>query len=180
MDSVLPMFYRTHGLVATPSLVGFGGNFRIRGGKSTCPLCPPGAPLAETFDCDYTAAEGTYEIFTAGMSHEAILAVNALLSRVQRREISVEDAKREVEKIEPRARVLFDIWNWSDQAQATVLAAILLAAAGIGAAVINRSAPASNIFIENVTRKIVRSSQGSSQTPPKAKEPLQPHQKPKR
>ncbi|MDR6302558.1 hypothetical protein GGQ85_000234 [Nitrobacter vulgaris] len=88
----------------------------------------------------------------------ALGAIRKLAERVKAGEITVEKAKHEAEKIHPKAARLFDIANWSDTAKATLLGAIITAAASFAVAKI-ASSPTININPTVVERVLTKPNQ---------------------
>ena len=130
------------------------------------------------------AADGLNVLIDPSISPEALGEIRRIVERLQQGDISVPEAKAEAEKVSPDAGQLFDIANWSDQAKATLYAAIIGAVAIVAAARV-ASSPDQTVnvqtVIEHITQEetptlksILKSS--SAITPPKT--PI-PRRKPK-
>jgi len=91
------------------------------------------------------------------ISLDALNAIRKLAEQVQRGEISPKEAKEAAEQIAPKSAKLFDIANWSDQAQATLLAAIIGAIAIVVAARMT-SGSDTDITIQPIIEHVIESS----------------------
>jgi hypothetical protein len=137
------------------SAVAFGGEappITIKGISTNCPICQGPSEIIP----------GKYEVVSdrlnllldPSISPTALAAVKDLAEAVSAGRISAEEAKRAAEKIHPKAGRLFDVANWSDQAKATLYAAIIGAAAVLGAAKI-ASSPNQTVTINPVIERVI-------------------------
>ncbi len=131
-------FCTLHGLFpATAIAIAPGASVGVLGCIITCPQCGtpseiiPGTYLAHT---NQAGVDRINLLIDPSISLPALGAIRKLAERAQAGEISAEQAKREAEKIHPKAGKLFDIANWSDQAKATLYASVIGAVAIIAAA----------------------------------------------
>lgn len=98
----------------------------------SCPIC---GGDSEIIPGRYEAKVDRLNILIdPSISPAALLAIRNLALAVSLGHISPAEAKKEAEKIHPKAGKLFDVANWSDQAKATLYAAIIGATAVITAA----------------------------------------------
>jgi hypothetical protein len=127
------------------------GNLAVR-----CPVCGRSAkPLTGTYEA---YREQLKVLLDESVPREALELLKQIAERLQRDEISPEQAKAEAEKISPKAGRLFDIGDWSDNAKATLLAAIFTAAAMVGSAAISsrsNSPPTVQITNQVVVERII-------------------------
>lgn len=146
----------SHGFFpATAIALGPGSTMGIYQSRMSCPQC--GTP-SEILPGMYRGGVDTINLLIdPSISLQALGALRKLAERAQAGKISVQEAKREAEKIHPKAAKLFDIVNWSDQAKATLYGAIIGAVALIAAARI--TSPASQttainpVALERVIQK---------------------------
>jgi len=82
-------------------------------------------------------AKGLNVLLDKSISPEALKLIKDIAEKLQRDEMSLDEAKTEVEKISPEVGKLFDVKNWGEQAQSVVLGSIIGAAALIIASTIN-------------------------------------------
>lgn len=131
-------FCKTHGFFpATAIALAPGSKLNIQGCIQTCPQC--GAP-GEILSGVYQAGSDRLNVLLdPSISLQALGALRKLVERAQAGDITHDEAKKEAEKINPKVGRLFDVANWSDQARATLYAAIIGAVAYIAAAKITSS-----------------------------------------
>jgi hypothetical protein len=175
-------FCAVHGIFpATLIPIESGGSAEFNNCVHSCPVC----------GCDSEIIPGRYEagsdrlnvLIDPSISPSALAAIRNLAEAVRTGQLSSEDAFREAAKIHPRAATLFDVANWSDQAKATLYAAILGAVAVITAARI-ASAPSQTVIVNpTVVERVVERAKGdllaSSFLQASGKVPL-PRPRPKR
>lgn len=98
-------------------------------------VCPTCGGSAEILPGRYDAAGDRLNFLMDGsISPQTLAALRRLAERLQRNEITPEQAKTEAEKIAPKAGRLFDVADWSDGAKATLYASIIGAIALVAAA----------------------------------------------
>lgn len=159
------------------SLAGAFQNVNIVGNTITCPVC--GGPAQVISGCYDTVGDRLQILIDPSISADALAAIRKLAEQVRDAAITPEAAQAEAERIAPGTGRLFDIRSWSDQAQATLLAAIIGATALIGAAKISQ-APSQTVNVQPVIERLVEthSSQllnSTSLVPlPPRKPPLKP------
>jgi hypothetical protein len=147
--------------------------------QHTCPVC---GRDSEIIPGRYEAKSDRINVLIdPSISLSALVAIRNLALAVSLGRISPAEAKKEAEKIHPKAGKLFDVANWSDQAKATLFAAIIGATAVIGAARIattssNKDSP---IIIERVVDRKKDDLLATSALRPIEKIPL-PKPRPKR
>lgn len=149
-------FCPQHGLFPVTIFgIGDGASVTLVDVGTDCPRC--GAMVQ--------IVPGTYEVvgdrlsllLDSSIAPDALKAIGALVERVQRQEIDLDDARRAAEKIAPAAGRLFDIANWSDQAKATLYASIIGAVAVIAAAKLSGGSTTINNYQPVVERVIEKS-----------------------
>jgi hypothetical protein len=121
----------------------------------SCPVC---GGDSEIIPGRYEAkADRLNLLIDSSISPSALTAIRNLALAVSVGRISAAEAKQEAEKIHPKAGKLFDVANWSDQAKATLYAAIIGATAVIGAARItatsNQTTKAPDIIFEQIIER---------------------------
>ena len=129
-----PAFCPEHGLfpVTFFRLGARATNTTFIGCAATCPKC---GRVSEIIPGVYDpTADGLNILIDRSISPEALDEIRRIAERLQQGEISAPQAKAEAEKISPNAGKLFDIADWSDQAKATLYAAIIGAIAIVAAA----------------------------------------------
>lgn len=151
-------FCPTHGLFPAHGTIRFPprGGITIINSATGCPWC---GKRAEIIPGLYENDGDTLNILIdPSISPAALKIIQTLAQKVEAGEIGLDEAKAEAEKVAPKAGRLFDIRNWSDQAQATVLAAGIAAAT----ALILRYAPApsaspqvTNIYNQPVIERVI-------------------------
>jgi hypothetical protein len=149
-----PAFCSQHGLFPVTAIAidpGVTGTTFTDCG-ATCPRC---GRVSEIIPGVYDATDDRLNILIdSSISPEALSAVRQLAERLQQGTITSVQAKEEAEKILPRLGKLFDVWNWSDQAKATLWAAILGGAAVIQAARI-ASAPSQTVIVQPTIERTI-------------------------
>jgi hypothetical protein len=125
-----------HGTFAATGIIGLGPGARIRFGSDVTMNCPECGLSSQIIPGQY---EGLLEervriLFDGSFGPMILVQLARIAEKVKAGQISPETAKRQAQKLHPRAAKLFDIANWSDQAKATLYAAIIGAAAIVGAA----------------------------------------------
>lgn len=142
-----------HGLFpATAIDLGTPGSYTFDHCETNCPVCGSASEIIP----------GTYQpeldrinlLIDPSISLVALGAIRKLAERAKAGEISDREAKREAEKIHAKAAKLFDIYNWSDQAKATLYASIIGAIAVIAAARI-ASSPSQTTVINPIVMESV-------------------------
>ena len=114
---------------------------------ATCPKCGTNSEIIPgTYNVRQT---GLDILLDSSISPKALEALKRLAEQAQNGEISPERAKKEAEAISPKAGKLFDVSNWSDQAKATLYAAIIGATAVVVAARI-ASSPSQVVNVQPV------------------------------
>jgi hypothetical protein len=129
---------------------GAGGTFI--GCSTNCPRCNGDAEIVP----------GTYEVIGERLSllvdpsvtPAARAALQEIAKRAQAGEITPQEAKEAAEKIAPGSGKLFDIASWSGQAKATLYAAIIGAAAVVGAAKM-ASQPSHTVNVQPVIERVI-------------------------
>ena len=157
-------------------------NATFIGCAASCPKC---GHVSEIIPGVYDPTiDGLNILIDRSISPESLAEIRRIAERLQQGEISVPQAKAEAEKISPKAGKLFDIANWSDQAKATLYAAIIGATAIIVAARM-ASSPDPTVSVQPVIERIIQEEKpslknilksSSAIAPPKI--PI-PHRKPK-
>ncbi len=89
------------------------------------------------------------------ISADALDALRKIAEQAKANEITPEQAKAAAEKIAPGVGKLFDVSNWSDQARATLYAAIIAAATAIVVAKIATSSPPASVNVQPVIERII-------------------------
>jgi hypothetical protein len=109
----------------------------VRGISTNCPVCQgPSEIIPGKYE---VGSDRLNLLIDPSISPAALAAIKDLAEAVHAGRITPEEAKSAAEKIHPKAGKLFDVANWSDQAKATLYAAIIGAAAVLGAAKIASS-----------------------------------------
>jgi hypothetical protein len=138
-------FCPRHGLFAATAIaINEGAAATFIGCGTNCPACGAAAEIIPGLY--QPAADRMNLLVDPSISLLALGAIRNLVERLQAGKITEDDAKREAEKIHPGAGKLFDIAHWSDQAKATLYAAIIGAVAVIVAARI-ASNPSQTAFV---------------------------------
>jgi hypothetical protein len=120
---------------------------------TTCPQC---GMTSEIIPGTYQARLDRLNLLLdPSISLLALGAIRKLAERAKAGEIDAQEAKREAEKIHPKAGSLFDIANWSDQAKATLYASLIAAVAVIAAARIASSPSQTMIISPTVIERVV-------------------------
>ena len=118
--------------------------------------CPECGHLSEVIPGIYDASLDDLNILIdRSITPEALGEIRRIAERLQHGEISVPQAKAEAENISPKAGQLFDIANWSDQAKATLYAAIIGATAIVVAARMTSSADPT-VSVQPVVERIIQ------------------------
>ena len=148
-----PAFCPEHGLFeATALIIGSGATTTLIHCVTNCPRCGRGSEIIPGV---YDATQKNLNVLVdKSISPEALGALRRIIERLQQGEISVHQARAEAEKISPNVAKLFDIANWSDQARATLYAAIIAAVAVVTAAKI-ASGPSQTIVIQPIIERII-------------------------
>jgi hypothetical protein len=149
-----PAFCPVHGLFpATQFALGVGvRQTSFIGCLQTCPRCGrPSEIIPGVYD---SIPSGLNILIDKSISPEALAVIRKLVQRLEKGEISSEQAKEEAEKLSPKLGKLFDIANWSDQAKATLYAAIIGATAIVGAARM-ASSPIQTVNVNPVIARVV-------------------------
>jgi hypothetical protein len=131
--------------------------------STPCPLC---GRASEILPGEYEVVGDQLKLLLdPSISADALLKLRTIAERLQRSEISLAEAKENAEAIAPKAGKLFDIGDWSDQAKATLYAAILGAIALVAAA--RASAPATVVNVTNrpVIERVVPPDARQKKTP---------------
>jgi hypothetical protein len=124
-----------HGIFAATGIIGLGPGARVHLGPNVAMNCPKCGLSSQIMPGQYEGLEERVRILFDGSFGPMILAQLATIAeKAKAGQISAEAAKRQAQKLHPKAGKLFDVANWSDQAKATLYAAIIGAAALIGAA----------------------------------------------
>jgi hypothetical protein len=129
-----PAFCPVRGLFPARAIAIGGGakNISFHNVATNCPVCNRTSEIIPgVYD---STPVGLNVLIDPSISPEALDAIKRLAQQLQKGEISPEQAKREAEKISPKLAKLFDISDWSDQAKATIYAAIIGAVAVVIAA----------------------------------------------
>jgi hypothetical protein len=100
-------------------------------------------------------ADGLNVLIDPTISLEALGEIRRIIERLQQGDITVPEARAEAENISPKAGKLFDIPNWSDQAKATVLGAIIIAIATVEAARV-ASLPTQPVIVQPVIERVIQ------------------------
>jgi hypothetical protein len=132
-------FCSIHG-VFPATAVGFapGATLTMINCSTNCPVC---GTSSEILPGQYRSESDRLNVLLdPSISSAALAAIRKLALAVKEGRIDASEAKKEAEKIHPAAGKLFDVANWSDQAKATLFAAIIGATAVIGAARITSTA----------------------------------------
>jgi len=111
---------------------GEGASVTLLGLSTICPEC---GGSAEILPGAYEALSDRLTLLLdPSISSEALLALRPVVELLQRSAISLDEARQRADAIVPNGGKLFDIANWSDQAKATLYAAVIGAIAVIAAA----------------------------------------------
>jgi hypothetical protein len=172
-------FCPAHGFF--PALAfGFRGTATLIESATNCPICQ-GTSEIISGQYEEVAAARLNLLIDPSISPAALSALRDLAEAVRAGRISAEEAKRTAEKIHPKAGKLFDVANWSDQAKATLYAALIGATAVLGAAKI-ASSPNQTVTINPVIERVIERRKNdllsSSSMKPIANPPL-PRPRPK-
>ena len=149
-----PAFCPEHGLFPA---IGFSlgaevTNTTFIGCAASCPKC---GHVSEIIPGVYDPTiDGLNILIDRSISPESLAEIRRIAERLQQGKISVPQAKAEAEKISPKAGKLFDIANWSDQAKATLYAAIIGATA-IVVATRMASPPNLTVIVQPVIERII-------------------------
>ena len=116
----------------------------LAGNTANCPRC--GSREAVIIDGTYSAFQDRLEIALAPtVSAQARDALLALIAQVRDNKVSLEEAKNQAEKINPRFGSIFDIANWSVTDKVTLMSAIIVAAATVAQPVFAPTPPTPHI-----------------------------------
>src|SRR5262245_53187045 len=126
-------FCNIHGVFpATALTLGNGAGITVVNCRINCPVC---GASSEIIPGHYQArADQLNLLIDPSVSPSAVAALRSLAMAASTGKITAEQARAEAEKIHPKAGKLFDVQNWSDQAKATLYAAIIAAGGAITAA----------------------------------------------
>jgi hypothetical protein len=157
--------------------IGVGSKASFIGSATNCPKCNR---TSEIIPGVYDATVDRLNILIdRSITPEALGEIRRITERLQQGKISVPQAKVEAEKISPDAGQLFDIANWSDQAKATLYAAIIGAVAIVVAARM-ASPPNQTVKVQPVIERVIQEEKpslkndlesSSAITPPKTPVP---------
>ena len=151
--------------------LGVGSKTSFIGSVTNCPRC---SHESEIIPGVYDAtADGLNVLIDPSISLEALGKIRQLVERLQQGKISSLEAKAEAEKISPKAGKLFDIANWSDQAKATLFAAIIGAGAIVLAARM-ASSPNQTINIQPVIERVIQEEKPSLKNDLKSSSAISP------
>lgn len=171
-------FCPNHGVFAVAAIaLGENVDLTLNHCTTNCPTC----------GVDSEIIPGRYETKTdrlnmlvdGSISPQALAAIRDLAEAARRGMISAAEAKKAAEKIHPKAGRLFDVKDWSDQAKATLYAAIIASATAIAVARIAHT-PSQTVIMQQVTERVVskRNLLSSSMLSDSTKTPL-PKRRPK-
>jgi hypothetical protein len=133
--------------------IGVGSKASFIGSATNCPKCNR---TSEIIPGVYDATVDRLNILIdRSITPEALGEIRRITERLQQGKISVPQAKVEAEKIPPDAGQLFDIANWSDQAKATLYAAIIGAVAIVVAARM-ASPPNQTVKVQPVIERVIQ------------------------
>jgi hypothetical protein len=90
------------------------------------------------------------------VSLQALGALRKLAERAQTGEISVQDAKREAQRIHPKAGRLFDVADWPGQAKATLYGAIICAVGAVAAAKIATAPSQTTVINPSAFERVIQ------------------------
>ena len=179
-----PAFCPVHGLFDSRAIswpANSNVTVNIKGSVINCPVCDR---MCEIVPGEYKTDDNRLNILIdQSISLEALAALKNLAIQVRDGKKSPEEAAAEAQTIAPKAARLFDFANWSDDAKAKVVVAIIGAITAIAVArmsepsqtVVNVTVnPVIESIIETEKRKLKRTT--SSQTG----RPVLPRPKPKR
>jgi hypothetical protein len=111
----------------------------IKSSIASCPKCGRGA---EILDGDYAVVGDAMQIALSPLVSQAARAeLVRLILGVQENRIGLQEAKQQIERIEPKLGKIFDIASWSGEAKATFLGTVLLSVATLVGAAANFYAP---------------------------------------
>lgn len=148
-------FCPEHGFfpVTAFGLIGCGVKIHMRDLVTDCPACKR---PSEILPGDYEVVGDRLQLLIdASISREALLKLREIAEQLQRAEISPQEAKRRAKAVAPKAAKLFDVTNWSDQARATVLAAIIGGISVIAATKLSSQTTVINITHQPVIERVV-------------------------
>ena len=147
----------SHGLFeAIGTIAMTNSEVTIIGSSTDCPRC---GSRSEILPGKYTSKGDSLSVlFDTSISSEALAAIQAIVFKLQQNEISVADAKVQVEKIAPKAGRLFDVASWDGGAKATLYASIIGAIAIIVVARMASSSSQSQVFPEIVVERVIEKS----------------------
>jgi len=130
-----------------------GVRVTLLGISASSPKC---GEAAEILPGAYEALSDRLQLLLdPSISKEALLALRPVVELLQRSEISLDEAKRRADAVVPNGGKLFDIGNWSDQAKATLYAAIIGAIAVVAAAKVAGTAVNVNIATEPTIERVL-------------------------
>jgi hypothetical protein len=128
-----PAFCPVHGLFPATAIALSEGVSNI-GFVNVATNCPQCGGRSKIIPGIYDSTLNRLNVLTdPSISPQAFAAIRELVQRLEKGEISPQQAKTEAEKISPKLGKLFDIVNWSDQAKATLFGAIIGAVAIVSA-----------------------------------------------
>jgi hypothetical protein len=158
-----PAFCPKHGIFPAAGIAIAPGATRnsFIGCTHSCPKC--GHP-AEIIPGVYDATQTNLNILVdASISPSALAGLREIVGRLKEGKISVGEARAEAEKISPSVGRLFDIEDWSDQAKATLYAAIIGAVA-IAYAAKTTTAPSVTVNVQPTVERIVEVDRGGGRS----------------
>ncbi len=145
------------------------------GSVTNCPEC---SHKSEIIPGTYEATADRLNILIdRSISPEALGEFRRITERLQQGKISAPQAKVEAEKISPEAGQLFDIANWTDQAKATLYAAIIGAVAIVVAARMT-SSPNQTVNVQPVIERVIQEEKSSLKNDLKSSSAITPPKKP--
>ncbi|MEJ5081060.1 hypothetical protein [Ochrobactrum sp. MYb379] len=146
-------FCRTHGFFPVGGIVIENSkNVSFDGGVVQCPTC---RKPSELISGSYTSIGDKLKLYLGpSVSMEALKALRDIAVRLQRDEITSQQAKHEAEKISPRFGGIFDAKNWSKEVKAAICAAII---SSFGTAVANKLTTPSTptITVQPVIERVI-------------------------
>jgi hypothetical protein len=159
-------------------ILGGSGQIQMSGGTAKCPRC---GTRSEVISGTYKAGIDRVSLLLddPNIHPDASEAVRKLARRAQAGEITIEEAKREAEKVDPKFGELFNILSWSPEAKAILLGAIITASAQLLSAKI--SEPQITVINKPVIERVIEKEHTSSTTAVHVEKAPQPskHKRPK-
>ncbi|MEX3008963.1 hypothetical protein [Hoeflea sp. TYP-13] len=151
-------FCKIHGFFPNGIVIKGAVDADFSANRVRCPQC---GGMCEIIPGNYISdGEHLSVLVDPSISIEALEELRKLAERLSRSDIDIGQAKAEAEKISRGSGRLFDIKNWSDEAQAMIAVAVIGAIAAVAAA---KFSSKSDAPVVNITNQItIESSENQS------------------